>query len=70
MLPNIQYYSICDSWNTYHVIKTVQVDPFVPICILSYLTMTTVYSLKERDEAEGRGDERDRGRQREMVEDD
>lgn len=30
MLLNLQNYTICDSWNTYHVIKTVQVDPFVP----------------------------------------
>lgn len=29
MLLNLQDYTICDSWNTYHVIKTVQVDPFV-----------------------------------------
>lgn len=27
---NFEDYTICDSWNTYHVIKTVQVDPFVP----------------------------------------
>lgn len=30
VLLNLQDYTICDSWNTYHVIKTVQVDPFVP----------------------------------------
>lgn len=30
VLPNLKDYTICDSWNTYHVIKTVQVDPFVP----------------------------------------
>lgn len=30
VLLNLQHYTICDSWNTYHVIKTVQVDPFVP----------------------------------------
>lgn len=30
MLLNLEDYTICDSWNTYHVIKTVQVDPFVP----------------------------------------
>lgn len=30
MLLNLQDYTICDSWNTYQVIKTVQVDPFVP----------------------------------------
>lgn len=29
VLLNLQDYTICDSWNTYHVIKTVQVDPFV-----------------------------------------
>lgn len=28
MLLHLQDYTICDSWNTYHVIKTVQVDPF------------------------------------------
>lgn len=30
VLLNLQDYTICDSWNTYHVIKTVQVNPFVP----------------------------------------
>lgn len=30
VLLNLQDYTICDSWNTYHVIKTVQLDPFVP----------------------------------------
>lgn len=30
MLLNLENYTICDSWNTYHAIKTVQVDPFVP----------------------------------------
>lgn len=30
VLLNLKDYTICDSWNTYHVIKTVQVDPFVP----------------------------------------
>lgn len=29
MLLNLRDYTICDSWNTYHVIKSVQVDPFV-----------------------------------------
>ena len=59
VLLNPGEYTICDSWNTYHVIKTAEVDPFVAISILGYLTVTTVYSLyrerggKERREREG-----------------
>lgn len=59
---------ICDSWNTYHVIKTVQVDPFVP---------NLHFELPEDDnylftvrQMRGRGCEGRGWQQREMVEDD
>ena len=56
VLLNPGEYTICDSWNTYHVIKTAEVDPFVPISILGYLTVTTVYSLyRERGKRRERG---------------
>lgn len=68
MLLYLWDYTICDSWNTYHVIKTVQVDPFVP-----YLH----FKLPEDDnylftvrQMRGRGCEGRGWQQRKMVEDD
>lgn len=45
VLLNLQDYTICDSWNTYHVIKTVQVDPFIPNLHFELPKETTIYSL-------------------------
>lgn len=45
VLLNLQDYTICDSWNTYHVIKTVQVDPFIPNLHFELPEETTIYSL-------------------------
>lgn len=68
MLLYLWDYTICDSWNTYHVIKTVQVDPFVP---------NLHFELPEDDnylftvrQMRGRGCEGRGWQQREMVEDD
>lgn len=41
----LQDYTVCDSWNTYHVIKTVQVDPFIPNLHFELPEETTIYSL-------------------------
>lgn len=45
VLLNLHDYTICDSWNTYHVIKTVQVDPFIPNLHFELPEETTIYSL-------------------------
>lgn len=64
---NLQDYTICDSWNTYHVIKTVQVDPFVSNLHFELPDGDNcLFSIRER-RGQGRGAEEGRG---EMVKDD
>ena len=56
MLLHLQDYTICDSWNTYHVIKTVQVDPFVSNLHFELPDDDNyLFSIRAREEAERGG---------------
>lgn len=71
MLLNLQDYTICDSWNTYRVIKTVQVDPFVPNLHFELPDGDNyLFTIRERRGRGSVGGGRERGRQTKMVEDD
>ena len=64
VLLNLEDYSICDSWNTYHVIKTIQVDPFVSNLHFELPDSDNcLFSIREMGDRE-RGRERERGGQR------
>lgn len=69
MLLSLRDYTICDSWNTYRVIKTVQVDPFFSPNLHFELPEDDNYLFTVRQMrgcgCEGRG-----WQQREMVGDD
>lgn len=70
VLLSLKNYTICDSWNTYHVIKTVQVNPFVPNLHFE-LPDGDNYSFTIRERrGQGRGVRKERVKQGEMVEDD
>lgn len=71
MLLNLQDYSICDSWNTYHVIKTVQVDPFVSNLHFELPNGDNcLFSIRERVKPRERLVKEEKARQGEMVEGD
>lgn len=64
VLLNLQDYTICDSWNTYRVIKTVQVDPFVPYLHFELPDGDNyLFTIRER-RGRGRGAREERGESR------
>lgn len=63
VLLNLQDYTICDSWNTYHVIKTVQVDPFVHNLHFELPDGDNcLFTIRER-RGRGRGERKERERE-------